>query len=32
MLEAGPVVMKNGHPDLDRLNEIGAAHGMEYRR
>ncbi|WP_237289286.1 cupin domain-containing protein [Streptomyces gilvosporeus] len=32
MFEAGPVVMTDGHPDLDRLNEIGAAHGMEYRR
>ncbi|AJT67335.1 hypothetical protein T261_5719 [Streptomyces lydicus] len=32
MFEAGPVVMKDGHPDLGRLNEIGAAYGMEYRR
>lgn len=30
MFQAGPVVMKDGHPDLDRLNEIGAKHGMEY--
>ncbi|MFI0213479.1 cupin domain-containing protein [Streptomyces lydicus] len=30
MFEAGPVVMKGGHPDHDRLNEIGAKHGMQY--
>ncbi|UKY49976.1 cupin domain-containing protein [Streptomyces inhibens] len=30
MFEAGPVVMKGGHPDLGRLNEIGAQYGMEY--
>ncbi|MFI9046273.1 cupin domain-containing protein [Streptomyces sp. NPDC053427] len=31
MFEAGPVVMKDGHPDLGRLNEIGAKYGMEYQ-
>ncbi|MFE0190565.1 cupin domain-containing protein [Streptomyces sp. NPDC058989] len=30
MFEAGPVVMKGGHPDLARLNAIGAKYGMEY--
>ncbi|WP_078866377.1 cupin domain-containing protein [Streptomyces sp. NRRL S-1448] len=31
MFEAGPIAMKDGHPDLDRLNTIGARYGMEYR-
>ncbi|WP_310728749.1 cupin domain-containing protein [Streptomyces sp. N2A] len=31
MFEAGPVAMKDGRPDLDRLNHIGAKYGMEYR-
>ncbi|UZJ31572.1 cupin domain-containing protein [Streptomyces endophytica] len=31
MFEAGPVTMKDGHPDLDRLNAIGAQYGMEYQ-
>lgn len=31
MFEAGPVTMKDGRPDLDRLNHIGAKYGMEYR-
>ncbi|MEU9113043.1 cupin domain-containing protein [Streptomyces sp. NPDC048483] len=32
MFEAGPVATKDGHPDLERLNEIGAKYGMEYQR